>query len=426
MDPKKIRVAVVFWRLGPYHHARLNAAGQRMQVVGIESCGMENTNAWAKVEGAGSFQKVTLTERHVNSRLWRQELQRRMFQTLDDLKPQVVAIPGWSLVDALIALLWCSLTRTPAIVMSDSTAIDAPRVAWKEWIKGRVVNLCSSALVAGTRHREYVMQLGMPADRIGLGYDVVDNRYFEDKVAEVRGRKSEVSSPSSVIRPPTPAPYFIASARFIEKKNLPRLLEAYARYRHLAEKLEVRSQKSDARSPSSDLWPLVLLGDGPLRPDLCRLISDLGLQHSVFLPGFKQYPELPAYYGLAGAFIHASTTDQWGLVVNEAMASGLPVLVSNRCGCAPDLVHEGVNGFTFDPYDVETIAQAMLRVANMEPGARSKMGDASRAVIANWGPERFVSGLEFAVVKALESGPKASTPLDRLLLRALISGGKSD
>ena len=414
MDSKDIRVAVVFWRLGPYHHARLNAVGQRMQVVGIESCGLENTNAWAKVEGAGSFQKVTLTDRHVNSRLWRQELQRRMFQTLDDLKPQVVAVPGWSLVDALIALLWCSLTRTPAIVMSDSTAIDAPRVAWKEWIKGRVVNLCSSALVAGIRHREYVMQLGMPADRIGLGYDVVDNRYFEDKVAEVRGRKSEVRKQFGL-----PEKYFIASARFIEKKNLPRLIEAYARYRQMVSKAESGKQKAV-------IWDLVLLGDGPLRSSIFDLRSSLGLDASVHLPGFKQYPELPAYYGLAGAFIHASTTDQWGLVVNEAMASGLPVLVSDRCGCAPDLVREGVNGFTFDPYNVEAIAQLMLKISAFQDASLSAFGGASRDIISQWGPERFVSGLESAAAKAIQSGPRPSTLLDRLLLRALIACGKSD
>ena len=118
---------------------------------------------------------------------------------------------------------------------------------------------------------------------------------------------------------------------------------------------------SELCPPPSAPWSLVLLGDGPLKSDLCRLISDLRLDACVHLPGFKQYHELPVYYGLASAFVHASTTEQWGLVVNEAMASGLPVLVSNRCGCAQDLVKEGVNGFTFDPCNVEQLAQLMLK-----------------------------------------------------------------
>jgi glycosyltransferase involved in cell wall biosynthesis len=83
-------------------------------------------------------------------------------------------------------------------------------------------------------------------------------------------------------------------------------------------------------------WDLVLLGDGPLKADLCRLIDDLRIRNRVLMPGFKQYEELPAYYALARAFVHASATEQWGLVVNEASASGLPVIVSNRCGCVPE------------------------------------------------------------------------------------------
>jgi len=165
---------------------------------------------------------------------------------------------------------------------------------------------------------------------------------------------------------------------------------------------------------------LVLLGDGPLKPDLCRLISGLGLQHFVLLPGFKQYDELPVYYGLASAFVHASTTEQWGLVMNEAMASGLPVLVSNRCGCAMDLVQEGKNGFTFDPYNVEQLAGLMFKMSAFQPSELSAFGSASREIISNWGPERFASGLQQAVQTVLHLPPPRPSVIDRLLLRLLL------
>jgi glycosyltransferase involved in cell wall biosynthesis len=145
------------------------------------------------------------------------------------------------------------------------------------------------------------------------------------------------------------------------------------------------------------------------------------VQDSVLLPGFKQYPDLPAYYGLASAFVHASTTEQWGLVVNEAMASGLPVLVSNRCGCAPDLVQEGVNGFTFDPCNVEQLAQLMFKVSAFQLFSFSAFGDASRRIIGAWGPERFASGLKAAVDKALEVGPVGATLVQRVVLKALLA-----
>jgi glycosyltransferase involved in cell wall biosynthesis len=356
--------------------------------------------------------------------------------------------------------------------MSDSTAWDERRAPWKEWVKSHIVKMCAAGLVAGTPHKDYLVQLGMPAERIFLGYDAVDNRYFGEKAEEVRKQTGEVFEDftgqgrlhgprKSEVRRKygLPEKYFLASARFVEKKNLPRLLQAFARYRALTGKSEIgdrRSEtanqkgagemaspisqadfpisafKNDLRTPNPELWHLVLLGGGPLKSDLSHLISDLRLDACVHLPGFKQYDELPAYYGLAGAFIHASTTEQWGLVVNEAMASGLPVLVSNRCGCAQDLVKEGVNGFTFDPCNVEQLAQLMLKLSTLDPekgrgphGALrpqlSAFGSESQRIISHWGPERFASGLKSAAEKAMEVGPKRAGIVDRLLLRVLLA-----
>ena len=100
----------------------------------------------------------------------------------------------------------------------------------------------------------------------------------------------------------------------------------------------------------------------------------------VLMPGFKQYLELPLSYGLAQAFILASTTEQWGLVVNEAMASGLPVLVSDCYGCARDRVQHGVNGYTVEPRDVRALTGLMVRLAENEDRRRA-MGEASASLI---------------------------------------------
>ena len=106
--------------------------------------------------------------------------------------------------------------------------------------------------------------------------------------------------------------------------------------------------------------------------------------------------ELGAYYGLASAFIHAPVVDQWGLVVNEAMAAGLPVLVSTGAGAAEDLVKEGVNGFTFDPSDAGAIADAMSRISRPEAALR-QMGRKSSELVESWAPKRFAEGLWQAV-----------------------------
>jgi glycosyltransferase involved in cell wall biosynthesis len=390
---------------------------------------LEDTYAWDVLEGNDGFKRVTLFESNKTQIPDTANVVRRVWRSLSECKPTEVVVPGWFGVEALAALQWCLQSGTPAVVMSESTRWDERRQVWKEWVKGRIVRLCSAALVGGAPQAEYLAALGMPRDRIAIGYDAVDNEHFAEGAADSRRQTSEFR-----IQHRLPEKYFLASMRFVEKKNAPRLLQAYALYR---KKSEARSRgsevgspmsdlgprTSDLRPPTSDLWNLVLLGDGPLKSDVCRLISDLGLQDHVMLPGFKQYGELPTYYGLASAFVHASTTEQWGLVVNEAMASNLPVLVSRRCGCASDLVHEGRNGFTFDPFDVDSLAELMVRISSLPPQEMIAMGQASSRIIADWGPERFANGLCEAVEVASSAPAPRASQFDRLLLKALLERG---
>lgn len=448
-----MKVAVIFHRLGPYHVARLSAAAAIMDLTAVELAAQTREYAWDFVDVGKSFRRVTLFPEGDSRSAASPEVRRRLQAALDTVRPEVVVVPGWADAGAAAGLEWCARHSVPAVVMSESTAWDERRVSWKEWIKRQMVGLCSAGLAGGTPHADYLAQLGLPRERIFLGYDAVDNNYFSTKAEEIRNQKIQGGDESGVARR-----YFLGSSRFIEKKNLPRLLEAYARYRAMWAESTMSGQSSVAVTAP---WDLVLLGDGPLRASLKEKLATLNLQSFVQLPGFKQYPELPAYYASAGAFVHAATTEQWGLVVNEAMASGLPVLVSNRCGCAADLVQEGVNGFTFDPFNIETISEAMLRVAIMEPGVRNgefgalpliplrdqgskggggeapsikppstssctssatlmQMGQASQRIVAEWGGERFASGLEAAARTARKVGGRKPTWHQRCLLQALL------
>lgn len=387
-----MRVALLFDHFGPYHHARLRAAGQRLDVTGLEFRARSREYAWEPGAAEG-LPIVTVPEGDAGLSSTLQEL-------LTKLDPEVVAIPGWSSPEALAALCWCLNARVPAVLMSESCAHDEPRRGWKEWVKRRIVRLFSAALVGGSLHCRYLEDLGMESLRVFLGYDAVDNAYFKEGAerALAEGLVGAVASENTGS--------FLASARFIEKKNLPRLLDAYAAYR-----IEV-SRVSGASFP----WKLTLLGDGELRATLQTQVHSLGLEKHVSMPGFLQYADLPRHYARASAFIHASTTEQWGLVVNEAMASGLPVLLSNRCGCAPDLVREGVNGFTFDPNDTQGIAAAMVRVTALSADERTSMALSSASIIENWGPERFGHGLEQAAASARSSPLRRAGLIDRVLL----------
>jgi glycosyltransferase involved in cell wall biosynthesis len=199
-----------------------------------------------------------------------------------------------------------------------------------------------------------------------------------------------------------PENYFLASARFIEKKNLSSLIEAYAQYR--------RRSEIAVKVP----WDLVVLGDGPLRATLNSQLSTLNLNEHVHLPGFKPYDELPVYYALASAFVHASTTEQWGLVVNEAIASGLPVIVSDRCGCVPEVINS--NGFTFNPTSENELTARLLEMASLSDEERKRLGDNSYRIAANFAPERFGEGLERAASVAMGIPQKRFGVMDRALL----------
>ena len=394
-----LQVVILFDHLGPYHRARLAAAGREMDVTAVEIASESATYAWDEVADAPNFRRITLFSSEDSTSVPVGKKEDTIHDTLDRVEPEVVAIPGWSYPRALAALRWCMHTCTPAVVMSESTAHDFKRTWWKERLKQRIVGHFGAGLVGGTRHRAYLQELGLSAERLFLGYDAVGNEHFSSGADEVREAEATERRRRSL-----PTDYFLGVCRFVPKKNIPRLIDAFGEYRNRA---------------SGDMWDLVLLGDGPERVSVEEAIARAGLEDAVHLPGFKQYDELPAYYGLAGAFVHASTREQWGLVVNEAMASGLPVLVSDRCGCAPDLVEEGRNGYIFDPYDPSTLADRMYEMAH---GAedRAAMAAASQEIIAQWGPERFAQGLRRAVEVAIEAGPPSSSLVDRLLMKALM------
>lgn len=403
-SPARPRVAIMFDSLGPYHVARLNSAARHLDVIAVEASGASTDYAWDRVNGQHLFSRITLFPRETIRKKAPHEVLSRVNDELTKARPDCVALPGWSEPASLAALLWAREAGRPAVLMTESSAHDEPRRWLKEFIKSRIVSQFSAALAGGTSHVKYLAQLGMDGGRVFTGYDVIDNEYFESRVAEIRRDADGWRARTGL-----PLNYFLASARFIEKKNLPRLLEAFSLFR----------SGFKPSSPSDQPWSLVLLGDGPSSRDLRDLAAKLSLGSSVIFPGFLQYGDLPVYYALASAFVHASTVEQWGLVVNEAMSASLPVIVSESCGCAPDLVHNGENGFIFDPLNPTQLSDFMVRMA-AEPGMRKSMGEGSLRVIREWGPQRFGSGMSQAAAAARSRKATRLASWDRALLNALI------
>lgn len=421
-----MRISVIFENFGPYHAARLEAAHGYMgiSITGIELRSRSRTYGWNH-KNPHSFLKIVLPEMRDGLRKERRALVPHLEKALKEGNPDVVAINGWGDFLSIESINWCVKNQIPFVLMSESTSWDFTRSRHREWIKKQIVSLASAALVGGTPHKEYLQLLGMGSDQIFIGYDVVDNDFFQSSVEQFKTRYD--------------IPYFLASNRFVPKKNLLRLIEAYGQYVKSSQFL-----KGPLAENENILWPLVLLGDGELRGELNLRCIDLGLQIAdcgladnlklysckpksptaggcVVFAGFRQLEELPAFYAGAGCFVHSSTTEQWGLVVNEAMATGLPVIISNRCGCAKDLVSHGENGFSFNPYDVTELADCLLKISRMDQESRRKMGIASQNIIKNYSTESFAYGLHKSAREALRVAPKSSSIKTWLLLKLLMS-----
>ena len=392
------RLLLQYPSYGPYHVARLRATQETFQQKGVEVLALETSPRdhynWQTIDSLRPKEVVTLFPETPYEALDAPTVHKETWNTLNQLNPDAIAITSYSFPDARACLLWCRRHRRRAILMSPSKADDAPRQALREAIKKRIVQQFDAALVGGQLHRAYYASLGMPEERIFPGYNVVDNAYF--------AHMNPTEHPTLYREIRRYQPFFLTVTRFLRRKNIPRLLEAYAHY----------SNNTDHP------WNLVIVGDGPLRPSIQKRIQELELSR-VFLVGKRPLREVALFYHAASALIHPPEADQWGLVVNEAMAAGLPVLVSTGAGCHPELVHEGYNGFTFPPHDVHRLAQLMTALTRMPSEERARMGAASQRIIGQWGPHRFAEGLWNAYRTAATSAARGLDPFVGALLWGL-------
>jgi glycosyltransferase involved in cell wall biosynthesis len=381
------RVILQWPSFGPYHTARLlacaNEAPPGVEVIGLAVAGQVDGRPWLPDKDLTGLEIVTLFPDSMYHELSAELVKTTMQQKLDALNPAAMGISGYGMADSRAALRWCRRRGVPRVLMTESKADDAPRSWWKELAKRHLVKQFGSALCGGRPHRAYLHQLGMRDEHIFDKYDVVDNSRFATAVAEVRAHPERYRDLPGLA---DPRPFFLVSSRFIARKNLPRLLDAYHQY----------------RLSDPDGWRMVILGTGPDAGALESKVANQAIPDVCFA-GFQQFDSLVAYYGFAGAFVHPAIQEQWGLVVNEAMACGLPVLVSKTVGAAHDLVVDGVNGYTFDPLSTGEITEALARLA-ADSDKRRQMADRSLEILREWTPQHFAKNFWAAVAVAASKG----------------------
>ncbi len=226
--------------------------------------------------------------------------------------------------------------------MDDARCEDVPRNRLVNAVKRRLYAHVDAMLVPAPSHLPTCRWFGVPAERVFYGVDVVDNDAWANWTQQCRASGNRTIRGAEL-----PERYFLGVGRQVPIKNWPGLLRAYAAHRNAA-----------ADGP----WDLVLVGDGPERNELESYVRQQGVPGVHFLPMLPP-TELAIAYAHAGCVVLPSFNETWGLVVNEAMACGVPVLVSETCGCVETLVESGSTGWTFSPRSTSEMAAALARLA---------------------------------------------------------------
>lgn len=295
---------------------------------------------------------------------------------LEEGELDACVVLGWNLRTYWQAMLACERARIPVLVRGDSQL--TPRRGWakraaKRAAYPRMLRRFDAFLCPGTRHAEYLRHYGVPSARIHFVPHVVDLARFRahaqrDPAARETLRRSFGAGTGDRVA--------LFVGRLVDLKRPGDLVDALARL--------------------GSGWVAAYVGAGPLHDAVVARARAREVRCAML--GFRNQSELGAVYAAADVLVVPSESETWGLVVNEAMACGLPVVVSDTVGCAPDLVDEGETGHRFRCGDVADLASALGRAAQLAGSAR--LADALARMLERYGLERAVRGTLEAVAFA--------------------------
>jgi len=303
-------------------------------------------------------------------------LNRGLDAALRRAAPEAIICGGYNYLASWECLRWAKRNDVQFLLLVECTSHDMRgRQPAVERLKSKFVGECDGFVVPGKFSSEYVCGFGVSEDRIFVAPNAVDTELFAREAEIAREQAATLRVELAV-----PLRYFLFVGRLVREKGVFDLLAAYSKLLP-----RVREQVG-----------LVIVGDGPARGELS---AEAAAIHPgvIQLKGFVQRDRLASYYALADAFVFPTHSDPWGLVVNEAMACGLPVICSAVAGCAADLVEDNWNGQIIRPEDIEQITHAMEQLGtNAE--LRLLMGQRSRERIHTYSPEACARGFADAVL----------------------------
>ena len=306
-----------------------------------------------------------------------------LISELRQFHPHALWVHGHAYFTYILGILAANLLGIP-VFMRCETHLLLNRSAVKQSLRQPLMallyrRLCARCLAIGSRNREFYSSFGVPAQHIFDVPYVVDNDFFLSRASACRPQREAIRREIGINQD---VPIILFASKLTPRKRPLDLLLAYHRLRQHGRQAA-----------------LVFVGSGELEDVLRSFVADRQTPDVHFL-GFRNQSELPCLYAAADLFVLPSENEPWGLILNEVMCAGLPMVASDEIGAAPDLVHDGDNGFTFPAGDVDTLTERLATLIS-DAALRDEMGRRSLEIISSWNLDRCAEGV-LAALRSLK------------------------
>jgi glycosyltransferase involved in cell wall biosynthesis len=334
----------VYWK-GRLVYLQRFLASQNISFYAIELFGNGSPYSFDTYDNNESWW-TCLFPQNSSEELSKKDIEKALFLQLDKINPDIIIASSIVFYAGALGIRWAKKRKKKFVMFDDARHSQFKRKFLIQWVKDLIAEQADGFWFPSKNYYEAYAYFHNKGVSFFYGFNCIDNKLFKFEGEKQSHHKT-----------------IICVARLVPIKNIDNLLKSW----QLIEK-----NNSD--------YKLVIIGDGPEYDILNQLKSDLNLKAVEFL-GAIDNEVIPRYYFNAGAFILPSLSESWGLVVNEAMAAGLPVLLSHNVNAAKDLLKEGINGFGFDPLDVNSMADAISKYINSDIQAKKSMSNSSLEII---------------------------------------------
>jgi len=376
---EKIKVAIVYQHPAPYEVPLFDMIAQRPQVaLTVYYCSAGSRGrGWGNCMGFSHNHEILPGRFGFNFNIWGK---------LAKAQPDVVVIAGYSEMTMQLSILYCWLRKIPYIMICESHLLKK-RSPLKKYLKGFIVKpimkRAAANLPTGTKAKEYLIYYGGNAKNMFFFPNAPNVNYFEVESQKHKSIREEIRRSMGI----KTRYVIIYVGRLVMIKGCQYLIEAFS---------EIRKRRDDVS--------LIIVGDGDFRIQLEEQVANYQIPDVYFL-GSQPNSELPRLYAMSDVFVLPSYVEPWGVVVGEAMASGLPVIVTQKVGCAFDIVFEGENGFIVPEKNVESLFTALRQILE-SPAKMMSMGQRSREIIRRWDYRFAERNFIKAVASAVNSNKK--------------------